>query len=177
MSVIGMQPTFTDVEGWKKWRAAWRVTKHKIDDDIRRKRKKLVLAQKGCDPDASRMQRDLHYTRVMARKMMDLLEDGRTRIKRIFEMEKQIADQMAKFPLVIPECRTIDFHYNKGSTAFPSLPMWVVKAKGQSFYVHHVTANVPWSTRETPDSSTRGMIRIRDASLRLTPEGEAIIEA
>jgi hypothetical protein len=177
MSVIGMTPTFTDVEGWKTWRAAWRVTKRRIDDDIRLKRKRLVQAQKASDPASSKMQRDLHYTRVMARKMLDLLEDGRNRIKRIFEMERQIADQMATFPMVIQDCKTIDFHYNKGSTTFPSLPMWVVKAKGKSFYVHHVTANVPWSTRETPDGSTRGMIRIRDASLRLTPEGEAIIEA
>jgi hypothetical protein len=63
------------------------------------------------------------------------------------------------------ECRTIDFHFNKGNLADPSIPMWVVKAKGQTFYVNHVEANAKWKTRETPDSSTKGSLRFKNCTL------------
>lgn len=176
MSVVGLKPTFTDREGWRGWKAAWRVVYARLTVDIRAKRKALVLAQRQGDPDAPRKQRDLHFTRAMARKMLDVRLDALARLKRMEEMEQQIADQMASFPLVLEDCKTVDFHFNKGSNEWPQLPMWVVKAKGRTFYVHHVTATVPWSTRETPDGSTRGMIRFRAATLRLTAEGEAVIE-
>ena len=40
--------------------------------------------------------------------------------------------------------------------------MWVVKAKGESYYVDHVTCELPWSTKETPDNShTKGSIKVK----------------
>jgi len=40
--------------------------------------------------------------------------------------------------------------------------MWVVKAKGESYYVDHVECELPWSTKETPDNShTKGSIKIK----------------
>jgi hypothetical protein len=40
--------------------------------------------------------------------------------------------------------------------------MWVVKAKGESYYVDHVECELPWSTKETPNNShTKGSIKVK----------------
>lgn len=58
------------------------------------------------------------------------------------------------------------FHFNKAHLTDPSIPMWVIKAKGQTYYVDHVDADCPWSTKETPDNShTKGSIKFKDATL------------
>lgn len=44
--------------------------------------------------------------------------------------------------------------------------MWVVKAHGVTFYVDHVTAEIPWSTKETPDNpSTKGSLKFKRCKL------------
>ena len=48
------------------------------------------------------------------------------------------------------KCKDLVFHFNKGHLADPTIPMWVVKAHGVTFYVNHVTSEMPWSTKETP---------------------------
>jgi len=54
------------------------------------------------------------------------------------------------------------FHFNKKHLEDPTIPMWVVKFRGESFYVDHVECSVPWSTKETPDNvSTKGAIKIK----------------
>jgi hypothetical protein len=65
--------------------------------------------------------------------------------------------------------------------------MWIVMAKGNSYYVEHVEANIPWTTKETPDNvRTKGAIKFKDclvtidedncAKIRvLTPADEARI--
>ena len=46
--------------------------------------------------------------------------------------------------------------------------MWVVKAKGESYYVDHVTCELPWSTKETPNNpSTKGSIKIKRCLLTI----------
>ena len=46
--------------------------------------------------------------------------------------------------------------------------MWVVKTKGKTYYVEHVTANIPWSTKETPNNkSTKGSIKFRNVLLQI----------
>lgn len=70
----------------------------------------------------------------------------------------------------------IVFHFNKASLADPSIPMWVLKFKGQSVYVDHVDVEpgVGFSTKETPDNPhTKGSIRLRaKLSIAETPEGK-----
>lgn len=40
--------------------------------------------------------------------------------------------------------------------------MWVIKARGETYYVNHVTCEIPWSTKETPNNShTKGSIKIK----------------
>jgi len=54
--------------------------------------------------------------------------------------------------------------------------MWVLKTHGESFYVHHVTCEIPWTTKETPDNShTKGSIKIKDCLLTIDEENSATI--
>lgn len=54
--------------------------------------------------------------------------------------------------------------------------MWVIKTHGETFYVNHVTADIPWSTKETPDNShTKGSIKLRNCLLVITADNEATI--
>lgn len=68
------------------------------------------------------------------------------------------------------------FHFNKGHLSDPSIPMWVLKIKGQSYYVNHVECNVPWSTKETPDNDkTKGSLKIKNCIVKIDDDLNAII--
>jgi hypothetical protein len=55
--------------------------------------------------------------------------------------------------------------------------MWVLKTHGESFYVHHVTCELPWSTKETPDNpSTKGSIKVKNCLLQIDNENCATIK-
>ena len=54
--------------------------------------------------------------------------------------------------------------------------MWVLKTHGETFYVNHVSAEIPWSTKETPDNThTKGSIKFKECLLTISPENEATI--
>ena len=45
-----------------------------------------------------------------------------------------------------------------------TIPMWVIKAKGETYYVHHVDvdAGVGFSTKETPNNPhTKGSLKFK----------------
>ena len=68
------------------------------------------------------------------------------------------------------------FHFNKKHLEDETIPMWVVKAKGESYYVNHVMCELPWSTKETPDNShTKGSIKIKRCLLTIDEENCATI--
>jgi hypothetical protein len=70
--------------------------------------------------------------------------------------------------LAAKEC---SFHFNKKHLEDPSIPMWVIRAKGKSYYVNHVTANIPWSTKESVDNPhTKGSIKFKDVHLKITDD-------
>lgn len=55
--------------------------------------------------------------------------------------------------------------------------MWVLKTKGNSYYVNHVDCKKSWSTKETPDNpSTKGALKIRKCFLKIDNDNNAIIE-
>jgi hypothetical protein len=55
--------------------------------------------------------------------------------------------------------------------------MWVLKMKGQTFYVHHVEADCPWSTKETPDNpATKGSLKFKNCSVEIDDDGNATIK-
>lgn len=56
----------------------------------------------------------------------------------------------------------IVFHFNKGHLSDPSIPMWTIKHKGQTYYVDHVDSQIGFSTKETPmNETTKGSVQFR----------------
>lgn len=52
--------------------------------------------------------------------------------------------------------------------------MWVIKAKGDSYYCEHVTCELPWSTKETPSNShTKGSIKVKNCHLVIDQDNHA----
>lgn len=63
-------------------------------------------------------------------------------------------------------CKDVVFHFNKKHLEDSTIPMWVLKTHGETFYVNHVDANMPWSTKETPDNEhTKGSLKFKEALL------------
>lgn len=74
------------------------------------------------------------------------------------------------------DCKEAMFHFNKMHLTDPTIPMWTIKAKGQTFYINHLTASAPWSTKETPDNDhTKGSIKFKNISLEIDADNEATI--
>jgi len=56
--------------------------------------------------------------------------------------------------------------------------MWVIKTHGESFYVNHVTSELAWSTKETPDNTrTKGSIKFKECLLEIDQENNATIKS
>ena len=73
-------------------------------------------------------------------------------------------------------CKNIVFHFNKKHLEDSTIPMWVLKTAGNSFYVNHVTCEIPWTTKETPDNShTKGSIKLKECLLTIDEENNAIL--
>lgn len=71
----------------------------------------------------------------------------------------------------------IVFHFNKMSLTDNTVPMWVLKHKGSTHYVHHVDVSdcVAWSTKETPlNEHTKGSIKFK-GNLTLIEENNQLI--
>ncbi len=57
-----------------------------------------------------------------------------------------------------------------------TIPMWVLKTHGETFYVDHVECSVPWSTKETPNNShTKGSIKVREVLLTIDTDNTAVL--
>ena len=58
----------------------------------------------------------------------------------------------------------IVFHFNKKHLQDSTIPMWVVKCRGDTHYVDHVDVSpgIGFSTKETPDNPhTKGSIKFK----------------
>ena len=171
-----MKPTFTDRMSYLNWRDQWQAAYSILSKQIRKDKNKIIELARSSDTETvAKLQHELVHKSVMAHKMMTLLDEAKLRRNRILEMHKQLREQNAQFPLRIEDCRNIDFHFNKGSLEFPFLPMWALKTKGMTFYINHIDAKIPWSTRELPEGSTRGMIRLKNGDITIDAEGNATI--
>lgn len=69
----------------------------------------------------------------------------------------------------------IVFHFNKAHNQDQSIPPWVIKAKGQTYYVHDLCSTVGFSTKNTPGNEhTKGSLMFR-GTLRIdNEEGRSI---
>ena len=73
-------------------------------------------------------------------------------------------------------CKDVVFHFNKKHLEDSTIPMWVLKTMGESFYVDHVDCQIPWSTKETSDNPhTKGSIKVKDALLQIDDDNCATI--
>lgn len=58
----------------------------------------------------------------------------------------------------------IILHFNKMHLQNPTIPMWVIKAKGETHYVNHVDveSGIGFSTKETPNNEhTKGSLKFK----------------
>lgn len=72
--------------------------------------------------------------------------------------------QQLQDEIILPSTydRNIVFHFNKMHLQDSSIPMWVIKVKGQTYYVHHLESLVGFSTKETPDNPhTKGSLKFK----------------
>ncbi len=68
------------------------------------------------------------------------------------------------------------FHFNKKHLEDPTIPMWVVKSHGVTFYVNHVTAEIPWTTKETPGNEhTKGSLKFKKCKLTIDDDNCATL--
>lgn len=73
-------------------------------------------------------------------------------------------------------CKEGAFHFNKKHLEDPTIPMWTIKTGGKSYYINHMTCLIPWSTKETPNSShTKGAIKIKNALLVIDDNNDAML--
>ena len=73
-------------------------------------------------------------------------------------------------------CKEVVFHFNKAHLTDQTIPMWVLKFHGETYYVNHVDCNIPWSTKETPDNShTKGSIKVKEALVTIDDDNNAIL--
>lgn len=190
MSVHGIQPNFTDYQGYSAWRSDWRELYAHASSEVRASKFQIkALERKFSDVEdhldplldpvrdrIGKLRAEHGHKRAIARKLMTALETAKIRWNQIKAMKQSIADQSKEFPLEF-ESKNIDFHFNKKSVEFDFIPMWVVKARGKTWYVHHMDCQAGFTTRETPDHpSTKGSLRVKRGTLSISAEGHAVIQ-
>lgn len=75
------------------------------------------------------------------------------------------------------EVSRIVFHFNKGHLTDPSIPMWTIKHKGQTYYVNHVDSQIGFSTKETPENpTTKGSIQFKGRIKIYEENGQTIAQ-
>ncbi len=66
---------------------------------------------------------------------------------------------------IIYECAEVErvvFHFNKKHNEDSTIPCWIIKHKGKTYYVNHLDSQVGFSTKETPDNDhTKGALLFR----------------
>lgn len=187
MSVHGIQPKFTDYLGFQAWRKDWRELYALASQDVVKSKNRIKhfnrmvvgmesseSRDKICD-NIGRMIEEHGHKRAIARKLMTALETAKLHWQSIKNMKKGIAEQAKEFPIEV-EAKNIDFHFNKKSMEFDFVPMWVVKARGKTFYVNHMDCQTGFTTRETPEhASTKGSLRVKRGTLNIDVQGNAVI--
>lgn len=74
------------------------------------------------------------------------------------------------------DCDSLIFHFNKKHLQDATVPMWVIKAKGKTYYINHVTADIPWTTKETPDNThTKGSLKFKKCRCLIDENNDATI--
>ena len=73
-------------------------------------------------------------------------------------------------------CDDLVFHFNKKHLEDSTVPMWVIKTRGETYYVEHVNATMPWSTKETSDNPhTKGSLKFKNCYCGIDDNNVAVI--
>ena len=68
------------------------------------------------------------------------------------------------------------FHFNKKHLEDETVPMWIIKSHGVTFYINHLSSDIAWSTKETPNNiHTKGSIKFKDCKLTIDDDNCATI--
>lgn len=85
---------------------------------------------------------------------------------------------MSKNDKLIFQSEEIDrviMHYNKQHNVDQSIPPWIVKHKGQTYYVHHLDSKVGFSTKETPlNEATKASLMFRGKLSIVEQDGQTV---
>lgn len=82
---------------------------------------------------------------------------------------------MKKQILKIDSPERIVFHYNKKHNEDQTIPQWVIKVKGQTYYINHLESKIGFSTKETPDNQhTKGALQFK-GKLEIIESDDGII--
>jgi hypothetical protein len=72
----------------------------------------------------------------------------------------------------------IVFHFNKAHNQDQTIPQWVVKHKGKTYYINHLNSLIGFNTKETPDNEhTKGSLQFRGKLEILKDESTGETEA
>lgn len=84
-------------------------------------------------------------------------------------MKKLISEKVLEYD------HKVVFHFNKMHLTDETIPMWVLKSKGNTYYINHLDSKVGFSTKETPDNPhTKGSLKFRGTVTIRTYEDETI---
>lgn len=76
---------------------------------------------------------------------------------------------------IIAEKERIVFHFNKKHLEDPKIPMWIVKCKGETYYINHLDSKIGFSTKETPlNQTTKGSLMFRGKLSIVEQDGQTI---
>lgn len=69
------------------------------------------------------------------------------------------------------------FHFNKKHLEDPSIPMWVIKTRGKTFYLEHISfQGIDFETKETPDNDhTKGSLKFKDVIFSMDHNKQGLI--
>jgi len=69
------------------------------------------------------------------------------------------------------------FHFNKAHNQDQTIPQWIVKHKGKTYYVNHLVSSVGFTTKNSPDSDhTKGALQFRGTLRIIDTDGESTAE-
>lgn len=174
MTIQNTALTFTDRETYVEWRSEWRAEYKALSLEIRQKKVAFKELQRSESNGIYKASTELRSLRHKAHEMMKLREAATARRDRILGMHAQLKEQFARFPLDLGQCKNVDFHFNKINVEFSFMPMWALKAKGQTFYVHNIESAAAWNTQERT-GSTRGVLRFKKCNITIDAMGTAKI--
>jgi hypothetical protein len=66
------------------------------------------------------------------------------------------------------------FSFNKAHNVDQTIPQWIIKTKGQTFYVNHLVSEIGFSSKETPQNPhTKGGLQFKGRLLITEQDSKA----